>query len=1382
MIRTRKMILSVKHAIVLTLLLFLTVKVHTLEFTQEPEDTIVQSGKPAILNCAAKNPSAPSAGIEIRWRGPDGQDLNFIGETYRSQLSNGSLYFNAVVDHQGLTGNYQCMATVEPIGTIVSHAAKLSIASFPAIELHPIDQSVPVGQTAFFTCLIVPVDRKIKYTYVWLKDERPIKLDSVRMTILPSGALEIDDIVPSDKGSYRCNVTDNNQYRLSHKAILEVERYDDSIAAPVFIALPQTQIVIEGDSTTFDCAANGNPKPSITWLKNGEAIDLNDLDSRFRIIGTGSLQISNIRESDSTVYQCRAQNNEDSLDATANLNVQVPPRFTIVPSDKIAIEKEDIELECAIYGIPQPKVQWLKNGETIKPNDYMQIVKDNNLKILGLMGTDAGIFQCIGTNPTGSVQGSARLSILGPNGHTYGDINHTPIISGNENGLPGPPRDLVAYIVKTRFVTLKWSEPEETNGNILGYSVYYRLQGSQRERVLPTKSKVEEMVVAHLQPAKVYMFRVVANNSRGPGISSQILAVTTQAEEDVSGPPVFVKAEPLSPTKIKVSWQQPTVTNGDILKYKVYYMEADSTEESSQDSVDLTTELVNLLPYTTYNIYVVAVNNHGIGTSSSELTVRTYSDIPTEPPSNVTLEPTSTSITVHWEPPPASDHNGIITGYKIKYRKFNKKKSETSSTPANVRFYVINNLDKMTGYQIKLCALNVNGSGPYTEWHHVETYENDLDESSVPGEPSPLKVRPASDSITVSWNPPRDQYIKVRSYILGWGNGIPDVFTQVLDDNARYYVIKNLEPNCEYVISLKARNEVGDGPPVYSNVRTREEAPLETSSPLVPPVGLKAVVLSSNAVVVYWTDTTLSKSQYVTDKRHYTVRFTTTGSPKYRYHNSTELNLMIDDLRPNTQYEFTVKVVKGKRESPWSMEVLNTTQQAPPSTPPRDLAVLLPTKDNNYVTLQWQPPRVSNGPITGYVISYSPDNLRNDRDWLAEAVVGDKHTIVLKQLTPNTKYYFKVKARNDKGYGPFSSPIAHFTDPIEGESTLSGNIILYCIIGGSVFAIICLIIFLVIFCRRNSDPNEMEHNKSYQKNNASNIKPPDLWIHHDQMELKALEKGHSNNSGCNDGASSSGAMTLPRSVGHEYDQSPSSHPHMSNSLDKRTYVPGFMVATTPVTSSSESSSTRPTYPRTQYSISRAHVTLDQNNVPSLSHTSNVPHMTSMGLGNGGSSLTSGQNISSVGSLPNSIETCKSNLPHNNSAQTPENPYVYDTVTSNYSQPPVTSSPYAPVEPKRAQGHPLKSFSVPAPPTSSTPNTPNTKHNASQGINRPQNASPYKKPLMINRLQAGPSVCHSSDEVQRLAPSHSTEELHQEMANLEGLMKDLNAITANEFEC
>lgn len=74
-------------------------------------------------------------------------------------------------------------------------------------------------------------------------------------------------------------------------------------------------------------------------------------------------------------------------------------------------------------------------------------------------------------------------------------------------------------------------------------------------------------------------------------------------------------------------------------------------------------------------------------------------------------------------------------------------------------------------------------------------------------------------------------------------------------------------------------------------------------------------------------------------------------------------------------------------------------------------------------------------------------------------------------------------------------------------------------------------------------------------------------------------------------------------------------------------------------------------------------------------------------------------------------------------------------------------------------------------------------------NGTMNLSPFKKqnlslqpPPTMNRLQNGALVAHSAEERQRLAPSTSTEELNQEMANLEGLMKDLSAITASEFEC
>lgn len=136
------------------------------------------------------------------------------------------------------------------------------------------------------------------------------------------------------------------------------------------------------------------------------------MDSRFRIIGTGSLQISSVEDADSGNYQCRASNTEDSLDKSANLIVQVPPKFVLLPSDKVANEKEELELVCSMHGKPTPLIQWLKNGDVITPNDYMQIVGGHNLKILGLIGTDAGMFQCIGTNPAGSVQASARLEII----------------------------------------------------------------------------------------------------------------------------------------------------------------------------------------------------------------------------------------------------------------------------------------------------------------------------------------------------------------------------------------------------------------------------------------------------------------------------------------------------------------------------------------------------------------------------------------------------------------------------------------------------------------------------------------------------------------------------------------------------------------------------------------------------------------------------------------------------------------------------------------------------------------------------------------------------------------------------------------------------------
>lgn len=69
------------------------------------------------------------------------------------------------------------------------------------------------GQTAYFKCLSssVLVDAD-KYQIQWFKDEMPLKIDDTRMILFPSGAIEIDELIPSDKGTYQCNVTSGTFY------------------------------------------------------------------------------------------------------------------------------------------------------------------------------------------------------------------------------------------------------------------------------------------------------------------------------------------------------------------------------------------------------------------------------------------------------------------------------------------------------------------------------------------------------------------------------------------------------------------------------------------------------------------------------------------------------------------------------------------------------------------------------------------------------------------------------------------------------------------------------------------------------------------------------------------------------------------------------------------------------------------------------------------------------------------------------------------------------------------------------------------------------------------------------------------------------------------
>jgi hypothetical protein len=68
-------------------------------------------------------------------------------------------------------------------------------------------------------------------------------------------------------------------------------------------------------------------------------------------------------------------------------------------------------------------------------------------------------------------------------------------------------------------------------------------------------------------------------------------------------------------------------------------------------------------------------------------------------------------VSLSWNPPPAEDHNGQLTGYTVKYgtpagTQSSKATSDTSIT--------INDLNPNTEYKFKVSAMNAAGNGPFT--------------------------------------------------------------------------------------------------------------------------------------------------------------------------------------------------------------------------------------------------------------------------------------------------------------------------------------------------------------------------------------------------------------------------------------------------------------------------------------------------------------------------------------------------------------------------------------------------------------------------------------------------------------------------------------------
>ncbi|KAM9461509.1 neogenin 1a isoform 4-T4 [Clarias gariepinus] len=1361
-------------------------------FSVEPSDALTVRGSPALLNCSVYS-ELPA---KVHWK-KDGVLLN--PDDRRQVLPDGSLLIGSVMHskhNKPDEGVYQCVATIENLGTISSRTARLNVAGMLRFSGQPEAASVRLGESHVFSC---EVNADLVSFIRWERDKEPVPLDR-RVYTLPSGALVISNATEVDAGLYRCVLENSGSTKSSDEAELRVVPETLEMRRLEFLRQPDPVSRVVGESVLLPCVVSGFPAAYVRWMRDDRVLD--DSNSRFELLGGGSLQIFNLTEEDGGIYSCLADNANDSIEARAELTIQVPPQFIKRPSNTYAHEATDIVFECEATGSPSPTIKWVKNGDAVVPSDYFRILKEQNLQVQGLVKTDEGFYQCLAENEVGNVQAGAQLIILDQG--SGGSSGSNPGPGSGPGPVPSAPRDVVASLVSTRFIKLTWRLPLEPHGDDITYSVYYGLEGVKRERTVNTSRPGEmQVTIQNLKPDTKYSFRVVAYNKNGRGESSTPLKVATQPEVQVPGPAPNFQAVVQTSTSVSLSWDKPLTGNGDIQNYKVYYMEKSLGNEKDIEVSGLSYTMSGLKKHTEYSFRVVAHNKHGPGVSTDDVTVRTYSDVPSAAPQNMTVEVlNSKSIMVRWQPPPADAQNGEIVDYKIRYKKGTRKSEPLEMTTVNQLSKLIDGLQRGTEYSVRVAAITVNGSGPATDWSTAETFESDLDESRVPDVPGSLHVRPLVNSIVVSWSPPENQDIVVRGYIIGYGIGNPHSQTIKVDYKQRYYNIENLDPSSHYVIALKAFNNVGEGIPVYESALTRPQT-VPDPIPMMPPVGVQASVLSHDTIKVTWADNSLAKNQKIVDARYYTVRWKTNipANTKFKTANTTNLNHIVTGLKPNTLYEFSVMVTKGKKTSTWSMTAHGTTLEAIPSSAPKDVTVVSKEGRPRTIIVNWQPPSEANGKITGYIIYYSTDVNAEVHDWVIEPVVGNRLTHQIQELTLDTTYYFKIQARNSKGMGPMSEAAQFRThkasgipgkpgrtstlDPGIGKSGMPGSenhilvIVIIVSVGG--FIIIALVVGALLCSRRSNSQQKKKRaackssNGSHKyKGNSKDLKPPDLWIHHERLELKPIDKSPEPNPVMTD-------TPIPRSSqditpvdstldpilqrrnsyrGHESEDS------MSTLAGRRGMRPKMMMP---------------------FDAQPPQPVISAHPIHSLDNHHHHYHL--------GSLASPNHNYLQHSSSPRPLTSSISYLDRAESPDTPTTDLLpasaqpscsidhSETDVSYHSSAAEDEPSYNPPTAHVRPTHPLKSFAVPSVPAHgsayegvSLPSTPLLSQTGPHSVKTASIGTLGRTRTPMPVIVPNAPDVPDSRMLEECESKYEKDELSEEMAHLEGLMKDLNAIT------
>uniref|UniRef100_A0A8D0T2K9 Receptor-type tyrosine-protein phosphatase delta n=1 Tax=Sus scrofa TaxID=9823 RepID=A0A8D0T2K9_PIG len=588
----------VARPLLLLLAFFLRVDAETPpRFTRTPVDQTGVSGGVASFICQATGDPRP----KIVWNKKGKKVSNQRFEVIEFDDGSGSVLRIQPLRTPRDEAIYECVAS-NNVGEI-SVSTRLTVLredqiprGFPTIDMGPQLKVVERTRTATMLCAASGnPDPEI----TWFKDFLPVDTsnNNGRIKQLRSGALQIEQSEESDQGKYECVATNSAGTRYSAPANLYVRVRR---VPPRFSIPPTNHEIMPGGSVNITCVAVGSPMPYVKWMLGAE--DLTPEDDM--PIGRNVLELNDVRQSAN--YTCVAMSTLGVIEAIAQITVKALPK---PPGTPVVTESTATSITLTWdSGNPEPVSYYIiqhkpKNSE--EPYKEIDGVATTRYSVAGLSPYSDYEFRVVAVNNIGR-----------------GPPSEPVLTQTSEQAPSSAPRDVQARMLSSTTILVQWKEPEEPNGQIQGYRVYYTMDPTQHVNNWMKHNVADSQIttIGNLVPQKTYSVKVLAFTSIGDGPLSSDIQVITQT--GVPGQPLNFKAEPESETSILLSWTPPR--SDTIANYELVYKDGEHGEEQRITIEPGTSyRLQGLRPNSLYYFRLAARSPQGLGASTAEISART---------------------------------------------------------------------------------------------------------------------------------------------------------------------------------------------------------------------------------------------------------------------------------------------------------------------------------------------------------------------------------------------------------------------------------------------------------------------------------------------------------------------------------------------------------------------------------------------------------------------------------------------------------------------------------------------------------------------------------------------------------------------------------------